>query len=218
MSTQQSIAAISLFADLAPNELAALSARALIQTFPKNAILITEGDHSDSLYLLMTGSVKVYSCDEEGKEVTLNILGPGDYFGELALIDEQPRSASVISLETCRMTVIKRLDFIDCLQRNSSIAISLMKVLAGKLRQQTDSTRNLVLMDVYQRFVKRLYELAAEQDDGLVIEGISHKQLADQVYASREMITLILKDLKEGGYIQTDRKRIVIKKRLPAKW
>ena len=218
MTTQQSLAAISLFADLKPDELAILSERAVVKTFPKNAILITEGDRSDTLYMLLSGSVKVYSCDEEGKEVTLNILGPGDYFGELALIDEQPRSASVISLEASRMMLIKRHDFIDCLQRNISIAISLLKVLAGKLRQQTDSTRNLVLMDVYQRFVKRLYELAAEHEGELIIEGISHKQLAEQVYASREMITLILKDLKEGGYIQTDRKRIVIKKRLPAKW
>ena len=218
MSQQDPLATISLFAELAVTERAALYERCLTQIVPKNAVLITEGDHADSLYLILSGAVKVYACDEDGKEVLLNMLGPGEYFGELAIIDEEPRSASVMAIQPCRLLIIKRQDFFACLQRNHTIAISLLQVLARRLRQQTDHTKNLVLLGVYQRVVKLLQELAEERDGVLVVSGVSQQQLADQVYASREMITLIMKELKAGGYIDADRKRIIIRKRLPAKW
>jgi CRP/FNR family cyclic AMP-dependent transcriptional regulator len=114
--------------------------------------------------------------------------------------------------------IIAREDFIEWLHKHASIAISLLKALTRRLRQQTANTKNLALLGVYERFVKVLLELAKEQDGHLVVEGVSHKDLADRVYASREMITLIIKELKQGGYIEADRKRIAIKKRLPAKW
>ena len=218
MLSQDLLVRISLFAELTPPERAALCERSVIQNIPKNTILFSEGDHSDSLYLILSGVVKVYASDEDGKEALLNMLGPDEYFGELAILDEEPRSASVMTLEPCRLLIIKRHDFLECLQRNSAIAISLLQVLSRRLRLQTDNTKNLVLLGVYQRFVKLLYELAQEQNGELAIDGVSHKSLADRVYASREMITLIIKELKAGDYIETDRKRIVIKKRLPAKW
>lgn len=215
---QQALAKVSLFADLKEDDLTALASRTVTKTFPKNTVLIHEGDHTDSLYLILTGSVKVYASDEEGKEILLNLIGPGEYFGELSLIDDEPRSASVMTIESAKMVIISKSDFMECIRNNFSIASSMLKVLTRKLRQQTDSTKSLALMGVYERVVKVLSELAEEKDGQLTIEGISHKSLADRVFASREMITLILKELKQGEYIESDRKKIVIKKRLPSKW
>jgi CRP/FNR family cyclic AMP-dependent transcriptional regulator len=215
---QQALAKVSLFSDLQESDLDALANRTVIKTFPKNTVLINEGDRTDSLYLILSGSVKVYASDEEGKEILLNLIGPGEYFGELSLIDEEPRSASVMTIESAKMVIISRDDFMECLQNNFAIAISLLKVLTRKLRQQTDSTKSLALMGVYERVAKVLLELAEDKEDQLVVEGLSHKSLADRVFASREMISLILRELKQGGYIEADRKRIVIKRRLPSKW
>ena len=212
------LADISLFAELQPGELNDLAAQARIRTFPKNAILINEGDLNASMYVLLSGTVKVYTSDGEGREALLRTFGPGDYFGELTLLDEQPRSASVMTLEPCKVMILTRDALIDCLQRHSTMAIGLLKVLSGKLRRQSAITKDLALLSVYERLVKLLRELAREQDGLLVVEGVSQRKLADQVFASREMITLILKELKQGGYIDTDRKRIVLKKRLPERW
>lgn len=216
--TEQPLAQVTLFADLPPDELALLAARATIRSFPKNAILINEGDQSDSLYLILSGLVKVYVSDDEGREMLLDMMGAGEYFGELSLIDQEPRSASVITVEACKIMIVSRDNFIDCLQNNVAIAISLLKVLAAKVRHQTDNAKSLALMSVYERVVKALLELARDNNGELIIAGVSHQALADRVYASREMVTLILKELKAGAYIDSDRKRIVIRKKLPSKW
>ncbi|MFO1352048.1 MAG: Crp/Fnr family transcriptional regulator [Gammaproteobacteria bacterium] len=218
MTVQESFAAIPLFAGLSAAELGVLTSRAVTKAFPKNTVLMQEGDHADALYLILSGMVKVYASDAEGKEILLNTFGPGEYFGELAIIDDEPRSASVITVEPCKIAMIARHDFLECLRNHASIAISLLKVLAGKLRQQTDATKSLALMGVYERLVKTLHELAVPKNGQLVIENVTHKILADRVYSSREMITVILKELKLGGYISGDRGTIIINKRLPAKW
>lgn len=213
-----SLGRIPLFADLNETELEALATHAITKSFPKHTILINEGDRSDSLYLILSGTVKVFASDEDGNEVLLNVLGPDEYFGELALIDTEPRSASIMTLEPCKLAIIARQDFIACLQNHVSIALGLLQVLARKLRHKTDDVKNLVLMSVYERVVKTLTSLAEKRDGRWIIDGVTHQTLAEKAYASRAMITLILKELKQGGYISTDRKRIVIEKKLPAKW
>lgn len=215
---QSSLAKIPLFAALDQAELDVLAAHAITRTFPKHVILINEGDRSDSLYLILSGMVKIFSSDEEGNEILIDMPGPGEYFGELALIDEEPRSASVMTLEPSRLLIIARDDFIACLHAHVSIAISLLQALARKLRHQTGTTKSLALKGVYQRVVEALYELAEERDGRQVIENLTHQALADRTYASRAMISVILKELKQGGYISADRKRIVIHRKPPAKW
>ncbi len=215
---QSFLAKISLFAALDQAELDVLAAHAITRTYPKNMILINEGDRSDSLYLILSGLAKVFVGDEEGNEVLIQILGPGEYFGELSLIDAEPRSASVMTLEPSRMLIIARDDFIACLHAHVPIAISLLQALANRLRQQTGATKSLALKGVYERVVEVLSELTVERNGRQVIENLTHQALADKTYASRAMISVILKELKQGGYISADRKRIVIHKKLPAKW
>lgn len=215
---EQSFARVDLFAELESAELAELASRAAIKSYPKNVIVISEGDETSSLYVILSGRVKVFASDEDGKEVLLNWLGVNEYFGEIALIDGGPRSASVMTVEPTRMAVMARDSLIERIHSNPVLAVGLLKTLGKKLRQQTASTKDLALLGVYQRLVKVLRELGREEGGQLVIEGVSHKHLADRVFASREMVTLVFRELKAGGYIDADRKRIVVKKRLPERW
>ncbi len=148
----------------------------------------------------------------------LCILAAGDCFGELSLLDGRPRSASVRTLEACQTLVLSRAAFNECLYQHPTVGQELLRTLAGMVRQDNDRTKGLALMGVYERLVGILLELSEERDGAVVVDDVTHHGLAERVYASREMVTLILKDLKQGGYISVDNRRITINKRLPEKW
>lgn len=210
---------IPLFSGLGEQEIQAISHHAVTKRFVKNTVVINEGDNSDSLYVILSGRVKIYLSDEDGKEVILNNQGPGDYFGELALIDEEPRSASVMTTEDCKLSIINKHDFAACLQKHPEIALSLIKDLSQRMRSLTENVKSLALMDVYGRVARTLLNLSVEEDGKLVIqERLTQKDIANMVGASREMVSRILKDLSIGGYITVDKKRITINERLPAAW
>ncbi len=209
---------IKLFSGLQEAELQAIGSRTNTRVFPRNAIIVNEGDQTDSLYIVISGRVKVFSSDEEGKEVVLNTIGPGEYFGEVALLDEQPRSASVIALESAKLAMIPRADFLRYLNEYPPLATNLLKTLARRMRTETENIKTLALIDVYGRVAKTLLDLAAEKDGKLVTERITHKEIANMVGASREMVGRILKDLRKGGYISVDSGRIIINEKLPARW
>ena len=209
---------VSLFEDLEESALRTIASEAVTRTIPRNVILFNEGDHTDSLYVILSGRVKVYCGDEDGNEIVLKILGPHDYFGELAVIDGGPRSASVMTLEPSQLSIISRDDFLRHLSREPEIAIRLLKTMVHKLRQETENLKSLALMDVYGRVAKLLLELATEQDGNLTIDRLTYREIATRVGASREMVGRIFKDLKTGGYITITGDQIVINERLPEKW
>ncbi len=210
---------VPLFSGLSEQEIQAISHHAVTKRFIKNTVVINEGDNSDSLYVILSGRVKIYLSDEDGKEVILNNQGPGDYFGELALIDEAPRSASVMTTEDCKLSIINKHDFAACLKNHPEIALSLIKDLSARMRSLTENVKSLALMDVYGRVARTLLNLAVEENGKLVIqEKLTQKDIANMVGASREMVSRILKDLSIGGYISVDKRRITINERLPAAW
>lgn len=210
---------VHLFAELGPDDSQLLTERCVVRSFPKNTILMNEGDETDSLYVITSGKVKVFVSDENGKEIILNILGPGEYFGELALLDDSPRSASVMTLEDSRFSVISRSDFQQCLVDYPDIAMSLIRALAQRIRSLTDNVRSLALMDVYGRVARTLLDLAADKDGKLEIEQrLTHQDIANMVGASREMVSRIFKDLTIGHYISVDKGRITINEKLPRHW
>jgi CRP/FNR family cyclic AMP-dependent transcriptional regulator len=214
----ESLKAVSLFATLAPQETAALAAAAVVRKYPKNAIVVTEGERSDSLYVILSGRVKVFVSDDHGKELVLNVAGPGEYFGELAL-DEGPRSASVATLEPCELAVIANEVLRGFLVAHPDAAVQLVRGLIGRTRRTTEALKDLALLDVYGRVAKLLLELAREADGRLVIdERLTQQDVADRVSASREMVGRILKDLTTGGYIAQEDGRIVIRRRPPRAW
>lgn len=203
---------------LSASELDAISRRAVTRTFPKNVVVVSEGDTTDSLYIVVAGRVKVFASDEKGKEILLNEAGPGEYFGEMVL-DEGPRSASVMTLEQTRFLVVPKNDFRDFVMKSPEFSLHLICKLIGRVRALTDNVKSLALMDVYGRVARMLLELAVEHDGVLVIENRPTQQdMASRVGASREMVNKILKDLAEGGYISVERDSITITRALPRAW
>src|SRR3569623_184935 len=210
---------IPLFSGLNEAEIAEIARHAIVRSYPENTVLINEGDHSDTLYVIQEGKVKVYLADEQGKEIVLNQQGPGEYFGELALLDDAARSASVMTLERSSFCVLSKDVFKDVLAKNPNIAVSLIKDLTHRVRALTDNVKSLALLDVYGRVAKTLLGMATPQGDRLVIESkLTQQDIADRVGASREMVSRILKDLATGGYIHMEQKHIVIHDRLPSRY
>ena len=212
---QADLKKIPLFAGLSEDELRALAERTVPRSFPKNAIVINEGDLSDSLYLILSGKVKVYLSDESGKELILDTKEPGQYFGEMVL-DDKPRSATVMTLEPSQFATLSRAEFIAVLLKHPKIALQVIRNLIRVARGLNENVRSLALLDVYGRVARVLMELAVEQDGKLVIpEKMTQRDIANRVGASREMINRVLRDLSQGGYVMIDAGRIIIKKTPP---
>lgn len=195
-----------------------IGALATVRTFAKHAIIVSEGDETDSLYVLLAGRAKVYVADADGREVQLNQIGAGEYFGEVTL-DGGPRSASVMALEECRCAVVRRSELTAFLERNPAFALHLVRKLAHRVRALTENVRSLALMDVYGRVARLLLELAEELDGRLVVkESLTQKDIAARVGCSREMISRIFSDLVDGGYVRKEDKHFVIMRKPPPKW
>jgi CRP/FNR family transcriptional regulator, cyclic AMP receptor protein len=203
---------------LPPRLLEEIGAVAATRAFARNAIIVSEGDETDSLYVLLSGRVKVFLSDAQGKEVTLNLLGPGEYFGEVTL-DGGPRSASVMALEDTRCVVAKRSELLALVERHPEFALHMVRKLARRVRALTENVKSLALMDVYGRVARLLLELAEERDGRLVVsEPLTHRDIASRVGASREMISRIFSDLNDGGYVRKEDGRLVIVRRPPPRW
>ena len=210
---------VSLFSGLPQSDLDAISKLATTRTFPRNTIIISEGDTSDSLYAVLSGKVKIYLSDDEGKEIIINIQGAGEYFGELALLDDSPRSASVMTIETCKLAIISKTAFDECLEAHPQIALRVIRGLSGRLRDLTENVKSLALMDVYGRVARTLLELAEDENGEQIIrQRLTQRDIANMVGASREMVSRILKDLSTGGYITIRNKTITIHEKLPHGW
>jgi CRP/FNR family transcriptional regulator, cyclic AMP receptor protein len=203
---------------LSPEELRAMTAHAVTRAFPRNAVVLNEGDRTDSLYIILEGRVKAFVADADGKEVVLSTQGAGEYFGEMVL-DEGPRSASVMTLEASRFLIVPKANFKDFLVRNPLFAARLIEKLIHRVRALTENVKSLALMDVYGRIARLLLDLAEKRDGRLVItERLTQKDIASRVGASREMVSLILKDLTAGGYIRNEGHTIVIERTPPQHW
>jgi CRP/FNR family cyclic AMP-dependent transcriptional regulator len=195
-----------------------LAKRGQVRTFPKNAVIINEGDRGDSLYIILSGKVKVYVSDDDGREMILDIYGPGDYVGEMAL-DGRPRSASVMTQEPTSCAVVTRDELRSAISANPDIAMALIATLIDRARIATDNVKNLALMDVYGRVARLLLSLAKEDGGKLVVpERMTQQDIADRVGASRDMISRIFKDLTIGGYVTIENRTITIHRKPPARW
>ena len=211
---------VELFQGLTPAELEALAGSSSSRSFPKNTVVIHENDPADSLFIIETGKVKVYCSDKNGKEFIMNTQAEGDYFGELALLDDSSRSASVRTVEKSSFCIIYKDDFNRVLDAHPNISRKLIQNLAARVRKLTADVKSLALQDVYGRVANVLTDLAEERGDGsqYIPEKLTQQDIADRVGASREMVARILKDLTIGDYIRFEGRHIIINSRLPAKY
>jgi CRP/FNR family cyclic AMP-dependent transcriptional regulator len=209
---------VPLFDGLSPEALAKIESRAVARNYPRNAVVISEGDEATSMFIIVSGSVKVYHTEADGKETILNTQGPGQHFGELALVDDAPRSASVMTQEPSRLLVLSKAAFRECLEESPEVGYHLVQALARQVRRLTE-TVNMMGRDVYGRIRTLLESLAVERDGGLMIEQpMTQQDIANRIASSREMVSRVFKELIDGGYIAVQDKRIVIKRKLPLNW
>lgn len=213
---------IPFFSEISDDVLSDLAACAIRKAFQKNAIIITEGDEAGPLFIILSGKVRVYLSNEDGKMVTLSEQREGSYFGELSLLDDQPRSASVMTVEPCICALIPRQAFHAWLRKHpDDAALGLMRGLTRRIRLLTENVRGLALSDVYGRLARTLTDLAEDDGEGhgaVIRDKISHQDLANMVGSSREMVSKLMKDLSSGGYLATEGRRIRLLKKLPASW
>lgn len=209
---------IPLFASLSDDDLTTIEEHSVSRSYRKNTVVVHKGDETNSLFIIDSGSVKVYNDDENGREIVLNTQVAGDFFGELALLDDMPRSATVMTLEPCDFTVISRAAFKGWMQQYPDIAFKLISQLVMRVRELSEKVTSLALNDVYGRVTNTLKEHATEVDGKLTTSKLTQQDIADRVGASREMVSRILNELKKDDYITIKDKRITINKKLPKRF
>lgn len=196
-----------------------LAARGKHRTYRKGTIVIEEGDTGDSVYIILSGRIKVFSTDADGHEITYGVHGAGDYFGEMSL-DGGPRSASVITMEQTECAVVSRSEVRKYMVDNPDFAFEMMVTAIGRAREATRIARGLALGGVYSRLVGFLEATATTQPDGsrMVEERLTQLEIASRIGSGREMVSRLMKDLEAGAYIGYLDRRIVLLKKLPQKW
>ncbi len=211
--------AIELFAGLPDNQISQLASHARPRTYPSGAIVVNEGDEAGGMFIVERGALKVFVTEENGKEVTLSLLGAEDYFGELALLDGAPRSASVMTIERSTLVQISRSDFLAVLDANPASMQIIVRNLVGRIRELTDNVRALALIDVFGR-ISRIFDSMSEPEGEhrIIHQRLTQQDLANLVGASREMVNRILRELVAGEYIEIHHQHILIKRKLPARW
>ncbi len=204
---------IPLFSNLSAAQLESVGAHAHQKAYDKGSVIQKEGDIAESFYVIVAGQVKVYILDEfdPTREVILKTLGPGDFFGELPLLDQAPRSANVAALDRCHLQVLTYKAFQRAIEDSPDIAARVMQTLATRLRHADRRINSLALTDISTRISRTLLELAIVSNGHRVVgEPFTQKDLASMVGASREMVNRTLQDLQDGGYITVQRKSITI--------
>jgi len=202
---------IPMFAGVPDTQLESIVRLAVYRKVSRHTTIVRAGDSTDSLYVIISGNARVLNSDAEGREVILTLLGPGEFFGEMGLIDGSPRSADVVTSETCELLVITKAEFKRCLADNFDLCLNIMKSLVQRLREADRKIESLALMDVYGRVAKLLLEFSVEEGDERVIRRKLTKQdIAKMIGASREMVSRVMKDLEASGYIRVEEGRIIL--------
>ncbi len=194
---------VPLFAVLDEAQLRALSGVMTRKSAPKNRTIIKAGDPTDSLYIVIAGRIKVQMSDDQGKEVILAVLGPGDFVGEMGLLDGAPRAASVVTIEQSEFVVIAKEDFNAMLKDNFELAMVIVRGLVKRLREADRKIESLALLDVYGRVARVLIEFSEDVGGRRVVKGkLPRQDIAKMIGASREMVSRVMKGLEVEGYIE----------------
>ena len=213
MTITDDLKRVPLFSDLSEDELARFAAVVREREYPKNSVILFEDDPGDALYIVSSGQVKVVLIGEDGREVILSVLGDGDFFGEMSLIDDEPRSAHVIAMKDSRLLVLRRDDFQQQIQLLPSIALKVLKVLVGRLRRADAKIGGLVLLDVNGRVAKLLLDLGDEGGGPHITRKLTHHTIAQMIGSSRETVSRAMRELTDRGLIEVSRREITIKNR-----
>ena len=199
--------------------LARLVANGPQRRYRKGMHLINEGEHGDTLFVILSGRVRAYSVDLRDREITYGVYGPGETLGEMSL-DGGPRSASVVALEPTCCALVTRETLLVHIASHPEFALELLAKVIARARMATLSARNMALLDVYGRVIQLLETLAVAQPDGtrLIEERLTHAEIASRVGCSREMVSRLMKDLEVGAYVRSEQRRLLLLRQLPSRW
>lgn len=217
VSNLELIRRVPLFAMLTASQAESVAEAVVKSRFKRGESIVEQGKKSNSLAIILTGRARVVTTDLRGREVILATMKPGDYIGEMSLIDNEPHSATVQAEVQTDVLILGRLEFARCLPENSSMAYAVMKGLVQRLRHADRKIESLALMDVYGRVARALLEFAVVDADGnsVIRDKVSRQDLSKMVGASREMVSRVMKDLEERGFIDTRSDgSVVVKDRL----
>ena len=203
---------VPMFSGFSPDQLRALVTMIMRRAAPRGTAVLREGGPADCLYVVVSGRLKVLMGEADGKETILSIIGPGEFFGEMSLIDDNPRSATVIAIEACELLALTRRDFRRCLVENSNLAMAVMRVLVRRLREADRKIGSLAMLDVYGRVARLLLDMSENVNGQRVVtKRISKQDIAKMIGASREMVHKVMKDLQVNGYIEVQGSTIVLR-------
>ena len=204
------LATVPLFRELDRASVRGFAELTREQKFAKGAMIVSEGDPGDALFVVRSGEVKVLLIGEDGREVILNVLGVGDHFGELSLIDGRPRSAHVVSTQASSLLVLRRADFRRQVEQSPAVAWGLMIELSRRLRQADGTIGSLVLLDVPGRVAKVLLEHSTPGEPATLVKQLTHQTIAQMIGASRETVSRAMKEFQDQGLILVERRRIAV--------
>jgi CRP-like cAMP-binding protein len=215
MDEREVLRTVPIFSELSEEDIASLAHLALRKRYPKDTVVFFENEEGDFFFTILEGRIKVTILGDDGREVILSVLGPGDFFGEMALLDNEPRSATAIAVEESELLSLHRSDFQSVLNDNRSITSALIRVLSSRLRRANHQISTLALLDVYGRVARVIVDMAREEgkrlrDGRIAFRRATHQEIANRIGTTRETVTRMLKDLERQGLIHVEGKEIVV--------
>jgi len=206
---------VSLFADLEDADLESLIAVATRRKFPKDSVIFFEHDPGESLFVILSGRVKVTILSDDGREIILSVLGEKDFFGEMSLLDNEPRSATAIAMEDTEVVILHQREFLSIVEKRPRILVLLLAVLSSRLRKANHQIGSLALLDVYGRVASVLLDMAKEsgvrlKDGRICFRRPTHQEIANMIGATRETVSRMISDLHRQGYIEISGKNVII--------
>jgi len=215
MDDQELLRTVPIFSELSEADIAALARLTSRRTCPKDTVVFFENEEGDSFFCIVAGRIKVTILGDDGREVILSVLGRGDFFGEMALLDNEPRSATAIAVEDTELLSLHRNDFQSVLSDNRSIMSALIKILTARLRRANHQISTLALLDVYGRVARVIVDTARDEgkrlkDGRIAFRRATHQEIANRIGTTRETVTRMLKDLERQGLIHIDGKEVVV--------
>ncbi len=204
----ESLRRVALFSQVCDEDLESIVSHLIERRFPKHATIVEEGLPGDYMYLLLEGRVKVAKLSTDGREKILDFLESGDFFGEMALVDQAPRSASVKALTDVCLLALSRADFLELLRKNPEPALAVIQELSRRLRAVDEQASSLSFQGVRERAEGLLSRIANQErdDNRRATPPLTHQQIADMIGTSRETVTRVIKDLKRDGWLEQEGK------------
>jgi CRP-like cAMP-binding protein len=210
MNIADFLATVPLLSSLDRPELMRFADLTRERAYPRGSVILFEDDPGDALFVVREGRVKVVLIGDDGREVILAILGVGDHFGELSLIDGQPRSAHVIAMDDAHLLVLRREDFRRRVAEAPAVAWALLMELSRRLRRADEKIGSLVLLDVHGRIARLLLDAAAEGGGDIIQKRLTHQTIAQMIGASRETVSRAMREFQDAGLIAVVRRQISI--------